>query len=334
MTTEPITIIAERQQSPVGDLYSAHIAVVRPILNGLLYSLKKQVADQLGGYEEVPLFMLPRLRREGDGDIGICFEYAVHEALRQRQAGITERIYDALTRYCRVPGSEIDSILFAAEKSGSLQLVNTANGLLTDESRILTGAQAQPPKLKQYLSDLARAFRSSAHRETLPSTIKGLWKADLFVGCRDSDKWVGTTVKINPSMLEGAAGLRLGIVPSMQGRYDGIWVDNQRNLVVCPVPYDASFMEVFYVSWGIVMQFLGADANMPRESHLPIPFHRQVVNELVTRRNFKVVDVIDALRPIAQPHLLFNASTTVPVDVEVAEKTPDTLISPTPAIIV
>ena len=93
-------------------------------------------------------------------------------------------------------------------------------------------------------------------------------------------------------------------------------------------------MEVFYVAWGIVMQFLGADANMPRESHLPIPFHRQVVNELVTRRNFKVVDVIDALRPIAQPHLLFNASTTVPVDVEVAEKTPDTLISPTPAIIV
>jgi len=76
VTTEPITIIAERQQSPVGDLYSAHIAVVRPILNGLLYSLKKQVADQLGGYEEVPLFMLPRLRREGDGDIGICFEYA------------------------------------------------------------------------------------------------------------------------------------------------------------------------------------------------------------------------------------------------------------------
>ena len=206
MVTEPINIIAEKQQSPVGDLYSAHIAVVRPILNGLLYSLKKQVVDEFGGFENVPLFMLPRLRREGDGDIGICFEYAVHEALRQRQPGITERIYDALTRYCRVPGSEIESILFAAEKSGSLQLINTANGLLTDESRILTGAQAQPPKLKQYLTDLARAFRSSTYRESLPSTIKGLWKADLFVGCRDSDRWVGTTVKINPSMLEGAAG--------------------------------------------------------------------------------------------------------------------------------
>lgn len=333
MTTEPITIIAERQQNPVCDLYSAHIAVVRPILSGLLYSLKRQVVDQLEGYEKVPLFMLPRLRREGDGDIGICFEYAVHEALRQRQAGITERIYDALTRYCRVPGAEIESILFAAEKSGSLQLINTANGLLTDESRILTGAQAQPPKLKQYLNNLARAFRSSTYRENLPSTIKGLWKADLFVGCRDSDRWVGATVKINPSMLEGAAGLRLGIVPSTQGRYDGIRIDNRRNLVVCPVPYDSSFMEVFYVSWGIVMQFLAADAAMPRESHLPVPFHRQVANELVMRRNFKVIEVIDALAPIAQPHLLYDANVTVPVEVDVAEKTPDTLISPTPAIV-
>lgn len=332
MITEPINIIAEKQQNPVGDLYSAHIAVVRPILNGLLYSLKKQVVDQFGGYGQVPLFMLPRLRREGDGDIGICFEYAVHEALRQRQPGITERIYDALTRYCRVPGSEIESILFAAEKSGSLQLINTANGVLTDDSRILTGAQAQPPKLKQYLSDLARAFRSSTYREALPSTIKGLWKADLFVGCRDSDRWVGTTVKINPSMLEGAAGLRLGIVPSTQGKYDGISIDIQRNLVVCPVPYDASFMEVFYVSWGIVMQFLAADAMLPRESHLPIPFQRQVANELASRRNFKVVDVIDALLPIAQPHLLVQANETVPIDVDVAQKTPDTLISPTPAI--
>ena len=110
-------------------------------------------------------------------------------------------------------------------------------------------------------------------------------------------------------------------------------MDSQRNLVVCPVPYDASFMEVFYVSWGIVMQFLAADAMLPRESHLPVPFQRQVANELASRRNFKVLDVIDALLPIAQPHLLMQANTTVPVDIEIAQKTPDTLISPTPALV-
>lgn len=329
-----VKILQEVQQSPVADIYSAHIAIIRPILSGLLYSLKQDVVAEVGGYDNVKLKMLPRLRREGDGDVGICFEYAVHDALRRQHPHITERIYDALTRYCRVPGSQIESILFAAEKSGSLQLIDTAAGILTDDSRILTGAQAQPPKLRQYLHDLARAFRSTTARDLLPSSIRGLWKADLFVGCRDTDRWVGTTVKINPSMLEGAPGLRLGIVPSVQGRFDGIRIDEARNLVVCPVPYDASFMEAFYVSWGIVQQFLSADANVPREVYLPTPLQRQVASDLATRREFNVVDVIEGLRPLAQPHLLNNQARDVNVDIDGANMTPDTLISPIPGIIV
>ena len=333
MTNAAVTILQEAQQNPVADIFSAHIAIIRPILSGLLYSLKQDVVAEVGGFRNVKLKMLPRLRREGDGDVGICFEYAVHDALRRRHPNITERIYDALTKYCKVPGADIDSILFAAEKNGSLQLIDTATGVLTDESRILTGAQAQPPKLKQYLSDIARAFRSTTFRELLPSTIKGLWKADLFVGCRDSDRWVGTTVKINPAALEGAPGLRLGIVPSVQGRHDNIRIDAAKNLVVCPVPYDASFMEAFYVSWGIAKQFMDADANMPREVFLPSPFQRQVANELVIRREFNVVDVIDALKPLAQPCLLINSPQNVGVDVEGANMTPDTIISPIPGII-
>lgn len=333
MTQPSVTIIEETQQSPVADIYSAHVAIVRPILSGLLYSLKQDVVAEVGGYNNVKLKMLPRLRREGDGDVGICFEYAVHDALRRRHPSITERIYDALTKHCKVPGSDIESILFAAEKNGSLQLIDTASGILTDDSRILTGSPSQPPKLKQWLNDLAKAFRSSVWRETLPSTIKGLWKADLFVGCRDSDRWVGTTVKINPASLEGAPGLRLGIVPSVQGRSDNIKIDSIRNLVVCPVPYDASFMEAFYVSWGIVKQFLDADANLPREVSLPIPFQRQVASELASRRDFNVVDVIDALRPLAQPHLLSNSQLNAKVDVISGDIIPSTIISPIPTII-
>jgi hypothetical protein len=238
-----------------------------------------------------------------------------------------------VTKFCKVPGSQIESILFAAEKNGSLQLINTATGILTDESRILTGAQAQPPKLKQYLNDIAKAFRSSTARQLLPSTIKGLWKADLFVGCKDSDRWVGTTVKINPAQLEGAPGLRLGIVPSLQGRFDNIRLDEAKNLVVCPVPYDASFMEAFYISWGIVQQFLAADAFLPKEVYLPAPLQRQVANELVMRREFNVVDVIEGLGPLAQPHLLVNAHQNVSVDIDGPSMTPDTLISPMPGIL-
>lgn len=333
VTNAAVKILEEAQQSPVADPYSASIAIIRPILSGLLYSLKQDVVSEMNGYHNIKLKMLPRLRREGDGDVGICFEYAVHDALQRKHPHITERIYDALTKYCKVPGTEIASILFAAEKNGSQQIINTAAGALTDESRILTGAQAQPPKLKQYLTEIATAFHYNRVRETLPSTIKGLWKADLFVGCRDTDRWVGTTVKINPSALEGAPGLRLGIVPAHQGRFDAIRLDKLKNLVVCPVPYDASFMEAFYVSWGIVQQFLAADATVPKEMYLPSPLQRQIAHELYMRRELTILDVIEGLRPLAQPHLLFDRLLDVPVEVRQASITTDTLISPIPSVI-
>ena len=328
-----INILKENQVNPVADPFSALIAIVKPILTGLLYSLKRDVVNEVGGYENVKLKMLPRLRRQGDGDIGICFEYAVHDAIRRRDPLVIEKICDALSNYCRVPGSNIESILFGSEKSGSLQLIDTAYNTLTDESRILTGAQAQPPKLKTYLHQIAQAFSRSTARGLLPNSINGLWKADLFLGYTDSDRWIGATVKINPSALEGAPGLRLGIVPAHQGRTDCIVIDNSRNLVVCPVPYDGSFMEAFYHTWGIVAQFLNADALAPKEVALPSPLHRLIAQELVSRREFSVIDVIDALTPLAQPYLLATSPSQVDVQVDnIAIKT-ETIISPIPRYI-
>lgn len=327
-----ITINKEFQQSAVADPYSALIAVIRPILYGLLYSLKQDVVREVGGYENVKLKMLPRLRREGDGDIGICFEYAVHDAIRRRDPLITEKVHDALTNHCRVPGQHIESILFGAEKSGSLSLIDTAHNVLTEESRVLTGSQSQPPKLKFYLSKIAEAFRFRNLRDELPRSIKGLWKADLFLGYTDSQRWVGTTVKINPNSLEGAEGLRIGIVPAQYGRSDLIQFDQNRNLVVCPLPYDASFMEVFYHSWAIVSQFINADANTPKEVNLPAPLHRMVVQLLTDRREYGVLEVIQALDSLAQPHLL--APQPLHADVQSVDQkvmTTNSLISPMPS---
>jgi hypothetical protein len=157
-----------------------------------------------------------------------------------------------------------------------------------------------------------------------------LWKADLFIGCTDSDRWIGTTVKINPKQLEGANGLRVGIVPSAQGKSDRITRDETKNLIICPLPYDASFMEVFYYGWGIVQQFLQADARVPKDVALPTPSHRQVARELASRREFTVLDVVEALEAIAQPQLLRNTNATVSVDQTRvgASKVSETLIAP------
>ncbi|HDR8937056.1 hypothetical protein LGM38_17740 [Burkholderia vietnamiensis] len=324
-----VSLRIENQLNPVGDEVSALIAVVRPILMGLVYALKRDVVDQVGGFAHAPLFMLPRLYRAGDGDIGICFEYAVHDAIQRREASVMERISESMRRHCRVPGQETASILFGAEKTGSIQLIDTANEILTDDSRLLTGAQAQPPKLKQYLARLAAAFRRPTTRAALPWSISGLWKADLFLGNTDSDRWVGTTVKINHTQLESARGLRIGIVPCFQGRDDRVRFEEAKNLVICPLPYDGAFMELFYHAWAIVQTFISADAKVPREVALPAPSHRMVAQILADRREFPVVDVVEALAPLAQPELLRTDEENRPFELQRTEDSVvDTLIAP------
>jgi hypothetical protein len=274
------------QENPVADEVAAVTAVIRPILEGLLYALKRDVVAEVGGYNQVRLRMLSRLYRPRDRDCGLCFEYAVHDALNRRDAVVMERIHDAAHRFCNVPGNIPTSILFGLEKAGALNLIDTVKEKLTEESRLLAGNRGQPSKLKRHIDSIAAAFRRRADREALPWSIAGLWKADLFVGYDDSDRWVGTTVKINPGQLEGARGLRIGIVPTRAGNADRIYLDDDKNLVVCPLPHDGSFMEVFYQGWGVIQQFIAADASLPREVALPRQTDRQVARYLVDRRDF------------------------------------------------
>lgn len=302
-TITSMQIRNEVQLNPVADEVSAITAVVRPILNGILYSLKIDVVAEAGGVTGVKLKMLPRLRRPGDGDTGICFEYAVHDAVRRGEQAVADRVYSALMK-CNVPGEDVQSILFGAEKAGSQQLIDTAATLLTNDSSLLSGSRGRPVKLKRHLTSLAAAFRKKGVGTGLPQSISGLWRADLFLGSADTDYWVGTTVKINPAALQGDRGLRVGIVPAAQGKTDRITKDDRRNLVICPLPYDGSFIETFYLAWEVVVAFLNADAKVPKEVALPRPAARTVARYLEDRREYPVVDVIEALLPLSQPELL------------------------------
>ena len=293
----------EQQINPVRDEVLALTAVIRPILTGVLYALKADVVKEAGGYENLKLKMIPRLYRPGDGDVGICFEYAIHEALNEKDERVTERVADAI-RLCKIKLSKPKSILFGFEKSGSVQLIDTAKGILTDESRTLAGGVGQPPKLKKRLNVISAAFRRPTTRLALPFSIRGLWKADLFVGSTESQQWVGTSVKINPSQLEGAAGLRIGITPTRQGKSDKVRLDEGKGLVICPVHHDADFMQTFYEGWRVVQAFLDADAKVPKEVSLPRPVDREICRMLEERREFPAKDVIEALKAFSQPELL------------------------------
>lgn len=305
----------QTQVNPIADEVSALLSVIRPILEGLLYGLKEEVVAEVGGYREVKLMMLPRLYRRGDGDIGLCFEYAVHHAIREARPAVCERVADAL-RICRVPGNDLTSLLFAIEKTGKLNLIESVREALTDESRLLYGGRGRPVKLKRHIDQVASAFSRPGARLALPQSISGLWKADLFVGNADEDGWVGTNIKVNAADLRAVPGLRIGIVPTRQGRNDRVVEDRQKNLVVCPLPYDGSFMELFYSAWRIVQQFIAADAQIPREDALPLPHERQIARELQMRRDSTILRAIEILEPQAQPGLLQSTEAAAVITTE------------------
>ena len=254
LSTLPIQI--ERQCNSIGDEVSAVTAVVRPILQGVLLATKMDILAQAGGHEGVKLKMLARLRKAHDGECGICFEYAVHDAVKRGEAAVLDRLSTALHQFCKVRGRDTKSILFGAEKSGAVHLIDTSRDLVTSGSSILVGKKGRPANLAKYIDRLAAAFRRPQTRKALPYSISGLWRADLFVGSLDTEHWVGTTVKVNQSQLQSDRGLRIGIVPTQQGASDRVRKDEQKNLIVCPLPYDASFMEVFYKGWQVVQHFL------------------------------------------------------------------------------
>jgi hypothetical protein len=249
--------------------------------------------------------------------------------MARRDAMVMERITDAM-RLCNVPGQDAQSILFGVEKSGSQQLIDTAKGFLTDDSRLLYGTRGQPVKLRKHLSAIAGAFRRPNARLALPFSIRGVWKADLFAGFVDADRWVATSVKVNPVQLEGAAGLRIGIIPTRQGAMDRVRRDDMRNLVICPLLHDQSFMQVFYEAWRIVQAFMAADAEVPKEVALPGPHEREVARILFERRQFTVLDVIEAIAPFGQPELLDTIDRKANLQSLSGEVLTDMMVSPLP----
>jgi hypothetical protein len=104
---------------------------------------------------------------------------------------------------------------------------------LTPESRILAGGTGQPPKLQKHLKNIAKAFRSEKHRDKLPTCIRGLWRADLFVGSPKPDQWVATTLKIKHTDLEADAGIRDRYLSRKTGRRKAV---TQRREEPNPLP--------------------------------------------------------------------------------------------------
>lgn len=97
----------------------------------------------------------------------------------------------------------------------------------------------------------------------------------------------------------------------MAGHSDAVRKDEQKNTVICPVPHDGSFIQIFHEGWQIVQALCASDFEMPEPSDIPSPVHREVARIFVERRKFPIMEVIQAARMFAQPGLLTSSTEVV-----------------------
>ena len=290
----------EVQTNFVTEPIRARFAMVIPILRGMLFSTKRDIVEQAGGFEKITLEMFCRIYNEHPGDYGICFEYALHHSIRGRQPSIYNKVSYVLDRFCGI-GTQAESILFGAEKGGGQSIIESAKSVLTDNSKLLPGTQARPTFLKRHIDNIASAMRRSSVVQSLPASIRGVWKADLFLGNPQTDYWVATTLKTNRAQIEEAPGLRIAIYPEERPQEEPKMVGS---LIHCPLPYNIEFMQLFGATFQIVKHLIAARGKQPHPAALVYYDDQEVAKWLSDRAHFPVLAILEALEPIKQVDLL------------------------------
>jgi hypothetical protein len=304
-------LIITEQANEIIDPVGAIAAMVIPILEATVKSARGSHLESLKcGEAGVTLDHLSFVFREGDGHVGICFEYAVHEGIATRNRFIYPI---ALEKFCNLRG-DVESILFGAEKRGFAGLLESANDLLTDDARVLTGSPGPPLLLKKRLENIQRAFRDPVAQKALPPSIGGIHKADLFLGTRENNRWVAATVKLNPYDVSRHPGLRVAIHPQGRG-YD--LCREEDGLIRIPLPYDFAFMEYFREAVDVVRALLRSRPDQVIDSAA-----RYVARKLHPLRQRPVREVVNYLREgfadqrlLKSPHLVCPQKVTFDRDI-------------------
>lgn len=290
----------EIQTSLISEPVRARFAMIIPILQGMLYSTKQEMIEQGGGYDRITLELFCRIYLEHPGDYGICFEYAVHNSIRAKHPSIYDKVSYVLEQFCRI-GAHAESILFGSEKNGKQSIIESAKSILTDNSRLLPGTQARPTFLKKHIDNISLAMRQVQAAANLPSSIRGVWKADLFLGNPQTDYWVATTLKTNRLSIEPAPGLRIAMYPEERPREEPR-VDG--SLIYCPLPYNGEFMQLFGAAFQIVKHVIASHGRMPSPVALVYYHDQEVAKWLTDRARYPLAEILRALEAIKQPDLL------------------------------
>jgi hypothetical protein len=168
-----------------------------------------------------------------------------------------------------------------------------------------------PPKKSApvTLPDIRSAHGNPDVRSNLPSAIAGIWKADLFLGTRESNRWVAATVKSNPRDVTWHPGLRVAIHPATKG-YEELC--DEDGLIRIPLPYDFGFMHYFHEAFAIVRSLLKSHDRPPSPHQVIDPAARYIAEKVHRFRKRPVREILEILRELADEGLLAKPRIVVP----------------------
>jgi hypothetical protein len=263
--------------------------------------------------------------------LGDGFEWAVHEAIIGNEPSVCDPISDALRKVSRhISGETPTSLLFGHERAKYLGFLDAVVDAAGEEAVILPDGRGHPYAFGTWV---AVAAKGKASEILLSPRIQQIWKSDLFITDHEGLRYAATTVKSNWRLLEGGAGLRIGIVPEAKDlrpglvRHNGLWVVS--------LPDPDGFMGLFkdaYAAVGQAVCTLGKHKRPPYYRK-PSAKAQRVQAQLEKYPTAKVCDIEGALNEAAQQDLIdvehHLVSVQAPAWLHMAER-PAAIIAPKP----
>lgn len=246
-----------------------------------------------------------RLERD-KGQRGDGFEWAVHEAIMGKEPSVVEPLAHTLTKVSpKYRGAEFtSSLMFGQERARHLGFLDSVVRDAGENAVLLPDGVGKP---YQFTSDWLRlAARGPSAEPHLGRRITKIWKTDLFISDQNARRYTAATVKSNPQLLEGGAGLRVGIVPATTKYAPGTRRDAKTGLWLTVLPDPDGFMGLFNDAyWGVASAIYTIGKHEKPPYYLKPSVKSQLIAEQIVKyTTAKVLDMCDALDEAAQQGLV------------------------------
>lgn len=307
------------QTAPLDEYGRGLYAVGRSVLRALLDSLSNEdLTDLNTPLDQVRMRQLAKVARlERDkGMRGDGFEWAVHEAVLGGEPSVLSPLAFAMRKASTlIKDAAPSSLLFGHERAKYLGFLDAVVSEAGTHSFILPEGSGRPFRFGPWVAAAAIGPKAEP---MLRDRIKKVWKTDLFLSAEGDNRYFATTVKSNYGLLEGGAGLRIGIVPESThtGNHSGIRYSQKHRLWVVTLADPNGFMGLFsdaYNAVGRAMCTLGKQ-EPPAYYTKPTAKAQRVQEQLEKYPDARVVEIEEALNDAAQQDLVAQTHKLVPVN--------------------